>query len=50
MNKTYALITARKNSKGIRKKSFKIGKDTLISRSIKILKSAKIFQKFFFFF
>ena len=48
MNKTYALITARRNSKGIRKKNLlKIGKDTLISRSIKILRNAKIFQKIF---
>ena len=49
MKKTYAIITARKNSKAIKKKNLlKIGKDTLISRSIKILKNAKIFQKFSF--
>ena len=48
MKKVYALITARKNSKAIKKKNLlKIGKDTLISRSIKILKNAKIFQKIF---
>ena len=48
MKKTYAIITARKNSKAIKKKNLlKIGKDTLISRSIKILKNAKIFQKIF---
>lgn len=48
MKRTYALITARKNSKAIKKKNIlKIGKDTLISRSIKILKNTKIFQKIF---
>ena len=48
MKKVYALVTARKNSKTVKNKNIlKIGRDTLIGRSIKTLKKSKIFDEIF---